>query len=252
MFGPADGDQACGDVGMGRMLEPSDIAAKSAALFKKGNLAGLNFLITGGPTREAIDPVRFVTNNSSGKMAYALADEAAAAGAKVTLISGPVNVRASSVISRIDVKSAVQMHQAVMDYVEGSDVFIGVAAVADYRPEFPAKEKIKKVEEKLTLRFLENPDIISEVSNMENKPFVVGFAAETNSIIENGKRKLKNKKLDLIFANSATETFDSDAISATAISSDFEQEILPGNKNSVARIMLQIIFDVMERKNGTA
>ncbi len=251
MFGPADGDQACGDVGMGRMLEPTDIAAKSAALFEKGSLAGLNFLITGGPTREAIDPVRFVTNHSSGKMAYALADEAAAAGAKVTLISGPVNVQASSVISRIDVKSASQMHQAVMDRAESFDVFIGVAAVADYRPEFPAKQKIKKVEEKLTLRFLKNPDIISEVSNMKNKPFVVGFAAETNSIIKNAKRKLEGKKLDLIFANNATETFDSDAISATAISSDFEQAILPGNKNSVARIMLQIIFDVMERKNET-
>jgi len=251
MFGPADGDQACGDVGMGRMLEPADIAAKSAALFEKGNLAGLNFLITGGPTHEAIDPVRFVTNHSSGKMAYALADEAAAAGAKVTLISGPVNVRASSAILRVDVKSAGQMHQAVMDCVESSDVFIGVAAVADYRPESPAKQKIKKVEEKLTVSFLKNPDIISEVSNMKNRPFVVGFAAETNSIIENGKRKLKNKKLDLIFTNNATETFDSDSISATAISSDFEQEILPGNKNSVARIMLQIIFDVMERKNET-
>ena len=248
IFGPADGAQACGDVGMGRMLQPADIVAKSASLFEKGNLAGLNFLITGGPTHEAIDPVRFVTNHSSGKMAYALADEAAAAGAKVTLISGPVNVRASSVISRIDVKSASQMHQAVMDYVEGSDVFIGVAAVADYRPEFPAKEKIKKVEEELTLRFLKNPDIISEVSSMEKKPFVVGFAAETNSIIENGKRKLNSKKLDLIFANNATETFDSDTISATAISSDFEQEILPGNKNSVARIMLQIIFNAMEKK----
>ena len=143
------------------------------------------------------------------------------------------------------------MHEAVMECVANADIFIGVAAVADYRPAFPAKQKIKKVEEELTLRFVKNPDIISEVSNMKNRPFVVGFAAETNSIIENGKRKLKSKKLDLIFTNNATETFDSDSISATAISSDFEQEILPGNKNSVARIMLQIIFDVMERKNET-
>ena len=248
IFGPAEGDQACGDVGMGRMAEPIEIATKSASLFDKGSLAGLNFLITGGPTREAIDPVRFITNHSSGKMAYALADEASAAGAKVTLVSGPVNVRASNLISQIDVTSACQMHEAVMECVANADIFIGVAAVADYRPAFPAKQKIKKVEEELTLRFVKNPDIISDVSSMENKPFVVGFAAETNSVIDNGKRKLNNKKLDLIFANNATETFDSDVISAIAISSYFEQEILPGNKNSVAREMLQIICDVMEKK----
>lgn len=185
-------------------------------------------------------------------MAYALADEASAAGAKVTLVSGPVNVRASNLISQIDVTSACQMHEAVMECVANADIFIGVAAVADYRPAFPAKQKIKKVEEELTLRFVKNPDIISDVSSMENKPFVVGFAAETNSVIDNGKRKLNNKKLDLIFANNATETFDSDVISAIAISSHFEQEILPGNKNSVAREMLQIICDVMEKKNNTA
>ena len=252
IFGPAEGDQACGDVGMGRMAEPIEIATKSASLFDKGSLAGLNFLITGGPTREAIDPVRFITNHSSGKMAYAIADEASAAGAKVTLVSGPVNVRASNLISQIDVTSACQMHEAVMECVANADIFIGVAAVADYRPAFPAKQKIKKVEEELTLRFVKNPDIISDVSSMENKPFVVGFAAETNSVIDNGKRKLNNKKLDLVFANNATETFDSDVISAIAISSHFEQEILPGNKNSVAREMLQIICDVMEKKNNTA
>ncbi len=252
LFGPANGDQACGDVGMGRMLEPSEIASKSADLFERGSLAGLNFLITGGPTREAIDPVRFVTNHSSGKMAYALADEAAAAGAKVTLISGPVNVRASGLVSRIDVKSASQMYEAVMNNVANSDIFIGVAAVADYRPEFPAEQKIKKAENRLTLKFIKNPDIISDVANMEKKPFVVGFAAETNSVAENGKRKLQDKKLDLIFANNATDTFDSDAISATAISSDCEQDILPGNKNSVARKMLQIIIDAMKKETNIA
>ena len=241
LFGPAEGQQACGDVGLGRMLEPEELARRSAELFKNGELAGLTFIITGGPTREKIDPVRFITNYSSGKMAHALGIEAANAGAKVTLISGPVNLSYPDSINIIEVESADDMLEAVMSCVEKSDVFIGVAAVADYRPAEPASEKIKKHESTLNLRLVKNPDIISKVSKLKDKPFVVGFAAETESIVENGKKKLEDKNLDLLFANKATETFDSDYISTTVISPLLKEEILSGNKNTVARKMLNLI-----------
>jgi len=241
LFGPTEGQQACGDVGLGRMLEPEELAKRSAELFKNGELAGLTFIITGGPTREKIDPVRFITNYSSGKMAHALGIEAANAGAKVTLISGPVNLSYPDSINIIEVESADDMLEAVMSCVEKSDVFIGVAAVADYRPAEPASEKIKKHESTLNLRLVKNPDIISKVSKLKDKPFVVGFAAETESIVENGKKKLEDKNLDLLFANNATETFDSDYISTTVISPLLKEEILSGNKNTVARKMLNLI-----------
>lgn len=243
IFGPGEGEQACGDVGLGRMLEPEQLIEHSAALFDVGELAGLRFVITGGPTREAIDPVRFITNHSSGKMAYALAQEAAAAGAMVTLVSGPVNLPPPESVQLLDVESAEEMLAAVMENIGGARVFIGVAAVADYRPKLQAEEKIKKDSEDLTLELIKNPDIISEVAKLESKPFVVGFAAETNSIVENGKEKLKNKNLDLLFANNATETFNSDSISVTAIAPDNEFEIATANKNVVAREMLKLIAE---------
>lgn len=248
-FGPAEGEQACGDIGLGRMLEPEELAALSAKLFKEGELAGLNFVITGGPTREAIDPIRFITNHSSGKMAYALSAEAANAGAKVTLISGPVNLAAPDAITKIDVETANEMLSAVMGCIANADVFIGVAAVADYRPIATAREKIKKSKDQIDLKLVKNPDIISEVAELKNKPFVAGFAAETSSIVENGRKKLEHKKLDLLFANNATDSFNSDDISVTVISSEVEQEILPGNKNVVAREMLKFISKGLKIKN---
>ena len=248
-FGPADGEQACGDIGLGRMLEPEELAALSAKLFQEGELAGLNFVITGGPTREAIDPIRFITNRSSGKMAYALSAEAANAGAKVTLISGPVNLASPDSITKIDVETANEMLNAVMSCVSNADVFIGVAAVADYRPIEIAREKIKKSKDQVDLKLVKNPDIISEVAKLKNKPFVAGFAAETSSIVENGRKKLEHKNLDLLFANSATDTFNSDNISVTVISPEIEQEILAGNKNLVAREMLKFISKGLKIKN---
>lgn len=241
IFGPASGEQACGDVGMGRMLEPEQLLEHCGNLFKAGFLAGKHVLITGGPTREAIDPVRFISNHSSGKMAYALADEAAAAGAKVTLISGPVHLATPRSVTRIDVDSAQQMLDAVMANVATADVFIGVAAVADYRPAHPVTDKIKKHADTLQLELVKNPDIIQQVANLPKRPFVVGFAAETSNIVENGRRKLARKQLDLLFANNATATFNSDAISVTALSADKETELTPGNKHVVARNMLQLI-----------
>ena len=248
LFGPAEGQQACGDVGLGRMLEPKELARRSAELFENGELSGLNFIITGGPTREKIDPVRFITNHSSGKMAYALGTEAANAGAKVTLISGPVNLSCPDSINIIDVESADDMLEAVMSCVTESDVFIGVAAVSDYRPVAPASRKIKKHESTLNLKLVKTPDIISKVSKLKDKPFVVGFAAETDSVVKNGKKKLEDKDLDLLFANKATETFDSDYISTTVISSKLKEEILSGNKNTVARKILNLISGQIKTK----
>ncbi|MFT4816725.1 MAG: phosphopantothenoylcysteine decarboxylase/phosphopantothenate--cysteine ligase [Pseudohongiellaceae bacterium] len=248
IFGPAEGEQACGDVGPGRMMEPAQLLELSASLFETGELAGKNFVITGGPTQEAIDPVRFISNHSSGKMAYALAAEAVAAGAKVTLISGPVNLATPESVKRIDVITAAQMLVATHEAMKGCDVFIGVAAVADYRPVEVATQKIKKSEEQMQLTLVKNPDIISEIAQLEEKPFVVGFAAETNDIVSNGKDKLKRKGLDMLFANNATETFNSDSIVVTALTETSETELKPGNKNVVARNMLQLIAAALNER----
>ena len=248
IFGPAEGEQACGDVGLGRMMEPAQLLDLSASLFETGELAGKNFVITGGPTREAIDPVRFISNHSSGKMAYALAAEAVAAGAKVTLISGPVNLPTPESVKRIDVISAAQMLGATEEAMANCDVFIGVAAVADYRPLEIERQKIKKSDEQMQLTLVKNPDIISEIAQLKDKPFVVGFAAETNDIVSNGRDKLKRKNLDMLFANNATETFNSDSIYVTALTETSETELKAGNKNVVARNMLQLIATALNER----
>ena len=248
IFGPAEGEQACGDVGPGRMMEPAQLLELSASLFETGELAGKNFVITGGPTREAIDPVRFISNHSSGKMAYALAAEAVAAGAKVTLISGPVNLPTPESVKRIDVISAAQMLGATHEAMTNCDVFIGVAAVADYRPVEIERQKIKKSDEQMQLTLVKNPDIISEIAQLKEKPFVVGFAAETNDIVSNGRDKLKRKNLDMLFANNATETFNSDSIFVTALTETSETELKAGNKNVVARNMLQLIATALNER----
>lgn len=248
LFGPGAGDQACGDVGPGRMLEPLQLLEASAGLFQSGLLAGLRLLITAGPTREAIDPVRFISNHSSGKMGYALAEEAVAAGARVTLISGPVCLGTPERVKRIDVTSAREMLDACLAHYAQADVFIGVAAVADYRPETVQGEKIKKSEPAMTLRLVRNPDIIAAVADRPDRPFVVGFAAETGSIVENGRQKLFSKHLDLLFANHATDTFDSDSVAATAIHPEGEAALGPGNKRLVARQMLKLIAERLSEK----
>lgn len=241
VFGPAEGDQACGDVGPGRMTEPADLLACCAELFAGEPLAGRHLLITGGPTREAIDPVRFLSNHSSGKMAFALAAEAVAAGARVTLISGPVALPTPDRVTRIDVVSAGEMLAATLERVADADVFIGVAAVADYRPANQTSEKIRKDDEHMNIELVRNPDIISEVARLDPRPLVVGFAAETSDVNANGREKLARKQLDLLFANNATETFHSDEVSATAISADEEIEIPRARKEAVARTMLEMI-----------
>ena len=244
LIGPGSGEQACGDVGLGRLSEPDESVTACAALFDTGALAGRHVVITGGPTREALDPVRYISNHSSGKMAYALAAEAAAAGARVTLISGPVTLATPDRVTRVDVVSAQDMLAATLEVVGSSDVFIGVAAVADYRPAQIAEQKIKKAGDEMTLSLVKNPDIIAEVARLAQRPkLVVGFAAETENVVANGQGKLKAKNLDLLFANQATDTFNSDSVAITAVDAAGVREFPAGNKQLVARKMLQLIAE---------
>ncbi|MEZ8125938.1 bifunctional phosphopantothenoylcysteine decarboxylase/phosphopantothenate--cysteine ligase CoaBC [Vibrio splendidus] len=204
IWGPAAGEQACGDVGMGRMLEPMQLVHRCEDFFQPKPLAGRSVLITAGPTREAIDPVRYITNHSSGKMGYALAEAAAKQGATVTLISGPVSLATPNKVNRIDVNSAQQMFDAVSANAAQHDIFISCAAVADYRPETIADQKLKKVDGKddMTIQMVKNPDIVASVASMtEGRPFTVGFAAETQDVEKYARGKLERKNLDMICAN---------------------------------------------------
>ncbi|MEZ8865837.1 bifunctional phosphopantothenoylcysteine decarboxylase/phosphopantothenate--cysteine ligase CoaBC [Vibrio splendidus] len=204
IWGPAAGEQACGDVGMGRMLEPMQLVHRCEDFFQPKPLAGRSVLITAGPTREAIDPVRYITNHSSGKMGYALAEAAAKQGATVTLISGPVSLATPNKVNRIDVDSAQQMFDAVTANAAQHDIFISCAAVADYRPETIADQKLKKVDGKddMTIQMVKNPDIVASVASMtEGRPFTVGFAAETQDVEKYARGKLERKNLDMICAN---------------------------------------------------
>jgi len=245
IFGPAAGDQACGDVGLGRMLEPEQLLTACEACFPAGLLDGRAVLITAGPTREAIDPVRYISNHSSGKMGFALASEAAALGARVTLVSGPVSLPTPDRVQRIDITSAQQLLDTCLEHYGDNDVFIGVAAVADYRPVEVSEQKIKKNTDSLQLNLTRNPDIIQEIARKPDRPLMVGFAAETTNVTENGQQKLQNKNLDLLFANQAQATFGSDTVTASAITADSVSELGPGNKHLVARHMLELIADLL-------
>lgn len=199
VLGPADGEQACGEVGPGRMLQPEEIAA---ALHRHaGVLTGHRVLVTAGPTREAIDPVRYLSNRSSGKMGFAVAAAAQAAGAEVCLVTGPVHQPTPPGVTRIDVESAEQMRQAVMAQVDACNIFIAAAAVADYRPERPVAHKIKKSEAALALTLARTRDILAEVAALTQPPFTVGFAAETQALARHAQGKRRDKRLDMIAAN---------------------------------------------------
>ncbi len=200
ILGPAEGGQACGDVGPGRMLEPLEIAAALRPRVQQ-HLAGARVLITAGPTREALDPVRFLGNRSSGRMGYALAEALAELGAEVVLVSGPTALPAPRVAEVIQIESALQMHAVVMERARRCDLFVATAAVADYRPVAPAERKLKKDTEKLKLDLIRNPDILAEVAALHSAPFTVGFAAETDRVLEYAQSKLTNKRLDMIAAN---------------------------------------------------
>lgn len=247
VWGPGSGEQACGDVGPGRMLEPMQLVAHCEAFFQPQLLDGTAVMITAGPTREAIDPVRYISNHSSGKMGYALAAAASALGARVTLVSGPVNLDTPAGVERIDVNSAEEMYQAVMQQVQSQDMFIACAAVADYRPEQVAAQKIKKTDdnEQMRLQMVKNPDIVASVAALEQgRPFTVGFAAETEKVAQFARAKLERKKLDLICANDvsvAGQGFNSNDNALTLYWEDGELSLPLESKQALAeKIMLTL------------
>lgn len=212
VLGPDEGAQACGDSGPGRMLEPEAIAGTVREHFMAGRLSGQRVVLTAGPTREALDPVRFLGNRSSGKMGFAIADALVAQGAEVVLVAGPVCLSTPAGVNRVDVENAQQMRDAVFTYLPGTAIFIACAAVADFRPVKAVGQKIKKTEETLTLELIRNPDILSEVSVSPNRPFCVGFAAETNDVEAYAEGKRRAKGLDMIAANQvgASQGFEAD------------------------------------------
>lgn len=212
ILGPGEGSQACGEFGSGRMLEPNQLLQSLAAIFENTMLAGKHVIVTAGPTREAIDPVRYISNRSSGKMGYAIARAAMEAGANVTLVSGPVALQAPEQVHCVMVDTAEQMRDAVLSDVSRADIFIAAAAVADYRCQDTARQKIKKTSQTLALKLEKNPDVLAEVAGLRIPPFTVGFAAETESLKENAMKKLKSKGLDMIAANLVSErlAFDVD------------------------------------------
>ncbi|AMO54417.1 phosphopantothenoylcysteine decarboxylase [Endozoicomonas montiporae] len=247
MFGPADGSQACGDVGPGRMLDPDEIAVHTAEMFTHDIFTGQNVLITAGPTREDIDPVRYISNHSSGKMAYALAEAAVEAGARVTMVSGPVTLDKPDRVKVVDVISAREMHDAVMDNIDDIDLFIGCAAVSDYRPVEILKDKIKKdpgnSEEILELKLVRNPDIVASVAARENAPFVIGFAAETSHVIEYATSKMQKKKLNMIVANDVSDQsigFSSDSNEVTMLAEGMQTALPKASKKVLARKILNV------------
>jgi phosphopantothenoylcysteine decarboxylase / phosphopantothenate---cysteine ligase len=237
--GPAAGDQACGEVGLGRMLEPADIAATIEAQFAPRALSGKRVLVTAGPTEEPVDPVRVLSNTSSGKMGYAVARAAHEAGAKVILISGPVALATPQGVERLDVRTADEMFTAVKKAASKSDVFISVAAVADYRPKERSPKKLKKMNGKpVTLELVENPDILAYVAGMKHAPFCVGFAAESEDLAKNAAEKLKKKNIPLIAANLAQDALGAEDNAIKLYDRRGEHDLGRGPKLELARKLI--------------
>ncbi|NKF52769.1 bifunctional phosphopantothenoylcysteine decarboxylase/phosphopantothenate--cysteine ligase CoaBC [Shewanella sp. WXL01] len=255
IWGPDSGSQACGEVGPGRMLEPTDIAERLVKYFEPNAqekpLAGKKLMLTAGPTREAIDPVRYISNHSSGKMGFALATAAAEMGAEVTLVSGPVNLTTPENVTRINVESAQQMLDAVMADVESQDIFIGCAAVADYRIAQVANEKIKKDADEMQLALTKNPDILATVASHKQRPFTVGFAAETSNVEEYATGKLQRKKLDMIAANDVSQQglgFNSDSNALQVFWQQGNQTLPATDKLTLAKQLLELIVERYQQK----
>lgn len=247
ILGPASGEQACGDIGFGRMIEPADIVQNTLNFFipKQQYFAGKSITITAGPTREALDPVRYISNHSSGKMGFAIAEAAIEAGASVNLIAGPVNLTHSEKINRIDVISAEQMHEAALTLSKSSDIFIACAAVADYRPANIAEQKLKKSDEDMTITMIKNPDIVKDVAALEKqRPFVVGFAAETQDVESYAQQKMQRKNLDMICANDvsiAGQGFNSDQNALKVYWQGGSKDLPLNGKNILAHDLLKLI-----------
>lgn len=257
LFGPGAGEQACGDVGLGRMLDVPELVDLTCQAITAGNnntsveqkpLTGQKWVITAGPTREAIDPVRYISNHSSGKMGFAIAAAAQKLGAEVTIISGPVNLTTPLNCKKIAVNSAIEMHQQALTYAPKSDVFVACAAVADYRIDNIANEKIKKSQDTMQLNLIKNPDIVADVAALENKPFTVGFAAETQDVKHYAQDKLARKNLDMIAANNvatAGQGFNSDNNALTVFTPNDEKELSLMNKSELAKQLVQYIHQTL-------
>jgi phosphopantothenoylcysteine decarboxylase/phosphopantothenate--cysteine ligase len=252
LIGPASGGQACGELGMGRMTEPADILADLQFFFQPKNVAGLlqgrRVLVTAGPTEEPVDPVRVLTNTSSGKMGYAVAHAAREAGAEVTLISGPVSLPTPPGVARVDVRTAREMFEAVKKDAQSADVFISVAAVADYRVKNPSAQKIKKANGHLSLELEENPDILAWVAALPKPPFCVGFAAESENLAQHAKAKLAKKKLPLIAGNLAQEALGRDDSAITLFDAHGEHPLGRGPKLELARKLVAHVAGKLQPK----
>ncbi len=246
VMGPGAGDQACGETGMGRMLEPEDLFAAVAVLLGPKLLRGRKVLVTAGPTYEPIDTVRGITNQSSGKMGYAVAQAALEAGAEVTLVSGPTALAAPLGAVRVDVRSARDMHEAVMARAMASDIFISVAAVADYHVVDAKAHKIKRGSGNLAIELAPNPDILATVAALKKPPFCVGFAAETENLRVNAQAKRKRKKIPLLAANLAQETFGRDDNALTLIDDQGEHELQRAAKIVIARQLIAHVAGMLK------
>lgn len=244
VFQPASGLQACGDVGAGRMLEAIELAQHCADLFQTGLLTGKRVVITAGPTREALDPVRYISNHSSGKMGFSLAEACIEAGAQVTLISGPVHIATPDRVQQIKVISALEMLAASQEAVAlGCDIFIATAAVADYRPANIAEQKIKKVGDVISIELVKNPDIVATIAQLPNKPFMLGFAAETERVEDYARAKLHAKKLDMIACNDVSRTdigFQSDDNAMTVFWHNGMKHLEKAPKAHIARTLVAL------------
>ena len=247
LIGPAEGEQACGDVGPGRMTEPGDIAAALTADLQgiAKSLTGVRVVISAGPTREPIDPVRYVSNRSSGKMGFALARAVAAAGATVELVAGPVKLDTPIGVQRIDVETAEQMREAVVERAAEADIYIGAAAIADYRPEFVPSQKIKKKSDSMDVHMVKSTDVLAEVAAMKNGPFTVGFAAETQQLEKHARSKLERKNLDMIVGNLVGDNlcFDRDDNSVLVLWEGESQEFGRMAKTELAAQLVQVIAE---------
>jgi phosphopantothenoylcysteine decarboxylase/phosphopantothenate--cysteine ligase len=246
VLGPAEGEQACGEVGAGRMLEPLELADRAGImLFGGGPLQGRRVLITAGPTRERIDPVRFISNRSSGKMGFAVAQAAREAGAEVVLVSGPVSLPTPTAVRRIDVESAADMLNAVLGEVDRADIFISTAAVADYRPATAAEQKIKKTSDRMDLCMERTADVLATVAARPNRPFVVGFAAETEAVEQHARGKLLKKNLDMIAANEVghDKAFDCEDNQLIVLWRAGRRDLPRASKATLARQLVALIAE---------
>jgi len=248
LLGPAPGDQACGETGMGRMLEPQEIVGGVEALLGPGTLRGRKVLVTAGPTYEPIDTVRGITNRSSGKMGYAVAQAAAEAGAEVTLVSGPTALDAPAGVARVEVITAREMHQAVMERVRNCDVFISVAAVADYHVANPSSRKLKRGTGPVSIDLEPNPDILAEVAALKKPPFCVGFAAETENMREYAADKRRKKNIPLLAANLAQQAFGRDDNALTLFDDRGEYQLPRAPKIALARQLVSHIAGMLPER----